>query len=375
MKKKNVTGKQKLSSTSQESSKLTKSGENESFLERLIAEMKKIAVEDVQTPADLRLKHFAGMNVENLKRALRLANVPIPTKARKDVLVDLAVQCPAMVVPGFPQVNDVSASSLNTVSAPTTQTTIAPDGVAENAEMVVQTSDGLQPTSNSLSAPNMQTNIAPDGVAENAKMIVQTNDGTLPTLNSLPAPNTQTDIAPDGVAENAEMVVQTSDGSQPTLNSLSAPNTPTNIAPDCVAESPAAPNSQMNLEQGSSVSQTHQSIENHSPTDADFVSKTNDIAVPQEARIMLSAGDIFAYREELVFSLDNKDLIRRDCRILRISHDRLQPSIINVWFEYKLIIKRNDEKVVIDETETLQIKTRDGTGTSHIFFNVFISQI
>ena len=237
MKKKNVAGKQKLSSTSQESSKLTKSGGNESFFERLIAEMKKIAIEDVQTPADLRLKHFAGMNVENLKRALRLANVPIPTKARKDVLVDLAVQCPAMVVPGFPQVNDVSASSLNTVSAPNTQTTIAPDGVAENAEMVVvQTTDGSHPSLNSLPALNSQTNISPDGVAENAEMVFQTSDGSQPTSNSLSAPNTQTNIAPDGVAENAEMVVQTSDGSQPTSNSLSAPHMQTNIAPDGVAE-------------------------------------------------------------------------------------------------------------------------------------------
>ena len=65
----------------------------------LMTALKQVAVAEVVSPEQHRLKFFESKNMAELKVALRSVNVPFASSLKKAQLVELAVSTPALLVP------------------------------------------------------------------------------------------------------------------------------------------------------------------------------------------------------------------------------------------------------------------------------------
>jgi hypothetical protein len=96
-------------------------GDPTKFIEFLIAQIQQKAAAEVASPAERRRKYFEKIVVGKLKELLATANIPVIANLKKDDLVQLAVDCLQIKVPGM---DDVSSTSV-LISATTAMDTEA----------------------------------------------------------------------------------------------------------------------------------------------------------------------------------------------------------------------------------------------------------
>ena len=96
-------------------------GDPTKFIEFLMAQIQQKAAAQVVSPAERRRKYFEKIVVGKLKGLLATANIPVKANLKKDDLVQLAVDCLQIKVPGM---DDVSSTSV-LISATTAMDTEA----------------------------------------------------------------------------------------------------------------------------------------------------------------------------------------------------------------------------------------------------------
>ena len=96
-------------------------GDPSKFIEFLMAQIQQKAAAQVVSPAERRRKYFEKIVVGKLKELLATANIAVKANLKKDDLVQLAVDCLQIKVPGM---DDVSSTSV-LISATTAMDTEA----------------------------------------------------------------------------------------------------------------------------------------------------------------------------------------------------------------------------------------------------------
>ena len=96
-------------------------GDPTKFIEFLMAQIQQKAAAQVVSPAERRRKYFEKIVVGKLKELLATANIAVKANLKKDDLVQLAVDCLQIKVPGM---DDVSSTSV-LISATTAMDTEA----------------------------------------------------------------------------------------------------------------------------------------------------------------------------------------------------------------------------------------------------------
>jgi hypothetical protein len=94
-------------------------GDPSKFIEFLIAQIQQKAAAQVVSPAERRRKYFEKIVVGKLKELLATANIAVKANLKKDDLVQLAVDCLQIKVPGMDDVSSTSVLSSATTAMDT----------------------------------------------------------------------------------------------------------------------------------------------------------------------------------------------------------------------------------------------------------------
>jgi hypothetical protein len=365
-------------------------GDPSKFIEFLIAQIQQKAAAQVVSPAERRRKYFEKIVVGKLKELLATANITVKANLKKDDLVQLAVDCLQIKVPGM---DDVSSTSV-LISATTAMDTEAhqarPSGqvqqIAASSESSHQAlEDGAvdaAPKADSSSTSDLiSATTAMDTEAQQTQPLGQVQQIAASSESSHQAlEDGAVDAAPKAdvsstsvlISVTAAMDTQAHQARPPgqvqqiAASSESSHQAPEDGAVDAASKADSSSTSDLisattamdteaqqtqplgQVQQiAASSESSHQALEDGAVeaapkadssstsglVDTTTVTLIQEGADSNDQQFTLTAGDIFTLRIE-EYILSDKPTVRKDCKVLRIDqHPRLKRQV-QIWYSY-----------------------------------------
>ena len=312
-------------------------GDPSKFIEFLMAQIQQKAAAQVVSPAERRRKYFEKIVVGKLKELLATANIAVKANLKKDDLVQLAVDCLQIKVPGM---DDVSSTSV-LISATTAMDTEAhqarPSGQVQQIAASSESSHQALEDGAVDAAPKADSSSTSDLISATTAMDTEAQQTQpLGQVQQIAASSESSHQALEDGAVDAAPKADVSSTS--VLISVTA-------AMDTQAHQARPPGQvQHNVVSSESSHQAPEdgAVEAAPKADSSSTSglvDTTTVTLIQEGadsndqQFTLTAGDIFTLRIE-EYILSDKPTVRKDCRVLRIDqHPRLKRQV-QIWYSY-----------------------------------------
>ena len=233
---------------------------------------------------------------------LAAANIALKGGLKKDDLVQLAVNCLQIKVPGMDDVSSTSVLSSATTAMDTeVHQTLPPGQVQQNAASSESSHQALEDTAVNAAA-KADSSITSVLISASSAMDSAAHQ-TLP---------------PGQVQQNAA----SSESSHQALG---------DVAVNAAAKADSSITSVLITATSAMDTEAHQT---QSPGQVQQIAASSDSSITSDLILFtLSAGDIFTLRIE-EYILSDKPTVRKDCRVLRIDqHPRLKRQV-QIWYSY-----------------------------------------
>ena len=300
----------------------------------LMTALKQVAVAEVVSPEQQRLKFFESKNMAELKVALRSVNVPFASSIKKAQLVELAVSTPALLVPIIDvesQPKEIQApgqqgvqNAVVALSAASSSDQVAEVTALVNLPAAEETQSEQGPLSSSQSviqAPVLQ-GVPNAGVTLSAASSSEQVAEVTAHVNLPAAEKTQSEQGP---LSSSQSVIQA-----PVLQQL--PEDYAHVNLPASEETQAAFNAI-----DSSIQEAEQKRK-----EAHWEAENAKI---KGLQFEVRAGDICDLRiENTMFGGSiGRPRIRENCRILSIGDDLHRRDYIRVWYEYRVLFQGREQ--------------------------------